>query len=1481
MKRSSKIRKKLLLTLFWVVFLSAVLAILTRNRWVQKQVSHWAAAKISESIGADVTVNYVEVDFLRNFHIEGLLIKDQQKDTLLSIGSIDLKIDDWQITKKKLNILNADFFKPRVYMGVYPNANKINHEFLFEFLGSDSLKKDQIQIDITKTRVIAGEYVFYRGLRKELKQTPGKFNSNFIQYSKINSEIPEIKIDSSGLHFDIEYFKTVDGTGKSVSIKTDFKINKGTLDFNPLVLKYENTTLNGQFTMTPITGQSKNPYLDVNYYLRVDNGEVDISDMGVYSDYLTTHSLKLSTTCEIQGTLNDLKTNYFNAITQNGSQLDIEYEIKGLQQPDSIWQKIVLNGTYLSQTDIQRWFKNDDFRVFLEPIADLEIDAEFIIPPGNVIMNGSVNSPVGRFFGQYSLNYKNWKISSPMNLDGVLENFRPKFLNTIGYEVPIDQITGSIKIKGQDFNKNANWNYIANLKSLTFNRSLISGLNVSGKINNGSLIINSTSDDPNIKHNLQLQLNGLYQESHQIRLMADIKKLDLEYLGFDTTTSRYFGVVNCDLTGSGIDDYKGFISIENAKFNREFGEFQLMRQELSRYKPNKIALNGDWMIGEITGPIKFSNTPEWINHFAHYVAPERFVDSRKKLADSISVDIFMPQTGWIDAFILPGLHLGPLKITGDYFANDNICNLNVGPFSLEYGNINMERVNCIIDKPTKYGLTKMLVKTDYTKINKTVYDTFGLSFDILNGEYSIMSRLHDKSDRYSFLINAKGTIHKDFANMHFGSTYINILDQSWVLDPNARIDFTKNRWTINNFFLADENHYIEVDGVAGTSNSDTLNIDFGNITPKVLTPFFATGVFDSLLFRSNGDVQISSALGMPKFLGNIDINQIFYQGYSYGDASTWVQETNTKGILNFETNFRNGPIANTGFKGTIELRGSAPARLNILGNIPKESSLDILRPFLAGVVTIKNGRFGGNVRISGTTEEPKLIGLITTNKFDLTVDYLGTEYVVGGNFKITDDGLYTMSPIKVNTPSNRGSALLNLALTHKQYKDFALNLVIDSIKQLQVLNTTDKSNELFFGKAWASGNCHIHGPLSSIDMDINLKTENGSDLSILYPQVSQNNLVGSVTFVKKGNSAKPAIMNIKKKVSLSTDDDALGEINLNINADENAQVNFVIDKRLGDVISGRGDGNLRLVYSKEGDFSLFGTYKVANGSYSFSLPGINIIKKIDLIQGGTIRWDGDVFDAVVDLSGSFEKRVSPSALMITSGSSESSYPTTRFLSVLSMKGNLFSPSISFDIQAPDLKSNTSSNSAEVISIVERIRADRDETMRQSIALLLFGNFLPPSFLASTAPTTSNFSSTGIAGNSISTLASSVVNDLFIKYGIPTRIQVNIDDIRNTTGTTNTQLFVNSEWFLSDRLRLDLNYDPTVAMLVNTVALPLNFNLEYKTKDENWRLKAFSRSNNLILNNTTTTNGVSGNTLGAGVLYRRDFDTFKREKKDEK
>ena len=389
-------------------------------------------------------------------------------------------------------------------------------------------------------------------------------------------------------------------------------------------------------------------------------------------------------------------------------------------------------------------------------------------------------------------------------------------------------------------------------------------------------------------------------------------------------------------------------------------------------------------------------------------------------------------------------------------------------------------------------------------------------------------------------------------------------------------------------------------------------------------------------------------------------------------------------------------------------------------------------------------------------------------------------------------------------------------------------------------------------------------------MDINLKPRKNSVLAIQYISANENKIYGSITF--RNHLGKIQNKGIVNKEAPSS----LGKIQMNINATPDAEVQFIIDKKLGDIIKGRGNGQLRMVYDNDGKFYLFGAYTVDQGEYSFSLPGINLLKKISLDKGGTIVWDGDPFNATVDLLGRVEKKISPSTLMITSSSASNSYPATKIISILNLKGNLFSPQIGFDIQAPELATTSGTAATEVNSIIQRIRTDKDETMRQAVALLLFGNFIPPSFSSSGASAASNFSGTGFAGNSVSTIASSVVNDLFSKYGIPTRIQVNIDDVRSSTGTSNTKLFVNSEWFLSDRLRLDLNYDPTVAVLVNSMAVPINFNLEYKTSDENWRLKAFSRSSNLLLSNGLT-NGVSGNTLGAGMLYRREFETFRRKK----
>jgi hypothetical protein len=86
------------------------------------------------------------------------------------------------------------------------------------------------------------------------------------------------------------------------------------------------------------------------------------------------------------------------------------------------------------------------------------------------------------------------------------------------------------------------------------------------------------------------------------------------------------------------------------------------------------------------------------------------------------------------------------------------------------------------------------------------------------------------------------------------------------------------------------------------------------------------------------------------------------------------------------------------------------------------------------------------------------------------------------------------------------------------------------------------------------------------------------------------------------------------------------------------------------------------------------------------------------------------------------------------------------------------PQIGFDLQAPELANSTGSNS-EVNAVIQRIRQDKDEVMRQSVALLIFGNFLPPSFSSGNPTSGSVISGAGVAGNSVSNIASSVVDVL--------------------------------------------------------------------------------------------------------------------------
>jgi hypothetical protein len=730
----------------------------------------------------------------------------------------------------------------------------------------------------------------------------------------------------------------------------------------------------------------------------------------------------------------------------------------------------------------------------------------------------------------------------------------------------------------------------------------------------------------------------------------------------------------------------------------------------------------------------------------------------------------------------------------------------------------------------------------------------------------------DRTNKYKVDFLARSEIFRDSITVFPAGSNLIMATEKWEVTDNSELTiFNNGKIYCSELYLDGLDHYIEAKGTLSRSEHDTFSLDFGNFGFNNIRPFLTESALDSMEGKMNGVILISSALESPHFTGEIQGRDLKYYGELFGDANLSLIDRHDAGRISTDCEFVRGMLAGVSVRGSYGYRNfGADDQLALRVEIPQKTSVKAVEPFLKGILTVQSGTMDGEFFIKGSTAEPRIEGEANMRNAKVNIDYLKTNYILNGKIKSAKNIFFTKEPVAIHDDAGTGTAQGKLSITHKNYRKFYLDLRIDSARNIKTLNTTAKDNDLYFGTAWADGSCRIFGPFDAISMDIKLANRKNSKISLLYSDVDQNEIKGFIKFVKPGTFvAKPKQekSGVIKRV----------DINLDINPELDAE--FIIDKQLGDVIKGRGNGTLRMVYDEEQKFYLYGNYDVNEGEYAFSIPGINLItRKIDLAKGGTIVWTGDPYDADLNMTGKFVKKISPAGLMNAVTGVQNKYAPIKIEASLFIRGKLFSPDIAFDIHAPELEGGGAGSLGDVARVLQRIRSDRDETMRQAMALLLFGNFITPSF-AQSNDGSSGITGSGFAGQSLSVIANNVVNDIFTQLGIPTRIQVNIDDVKDLNGKANTRVFINSEWFLTERIRLDLNYDPTVAFLVNKQQMPVNFNVEYITSNENWRIKAFSRSSNLLLqiNSSTSTQQVSGNTVGIGVVYRREFDTLKKVK----
>ncbi|WP_431215221.1 translocation/assembly module TamB domain-containing protein [Puia sp. P3] len=365
-------------------------------------------------------------------------------------------------------------------------------------------------------------------------------------------------------------------------------------------------------------------------------------------------------------------------------------------------------------------------------------------------------------------------------------------------------------------------------------------------------------------------------------------------------------------------------------------------------------------------------------------------------------------------------------------------------------------------------------------------------------------------------------------------------------------------------------------------------------------------------------------------------------------------------------------------------------------------------------------------------------------------------------------------------------------------------------------------------------------------------------------------------------------------------------VNLDMYANNYANVYMILDPISGDIIKANGHGNLTMTVGTSEDLRLNGRYEIDRGSYNFTFQSF-IHKPFILSEGvgNYIQWTGNPYDADIGIEAVYKAdniRFSDTGVA-NGGSSFFSNPNLNrqrvtILVTANLAGKLVSPRITFHIdqaQNSPLKDDLTAQ-----SLMQLIQNDPNELNKQVSTLVVFNTFVPLSSSANNfdpSTATANVvvnSISGAVSTGVSRLLQSRLRRAFKDNSIQVNFNTNLySGVADATGVADQSRlaydrtnfnFSIAKSFMNEKLTLVVGSALDFGMTAQQAAassfqfLP-DVAAEYKiTPDGRVALTFFYRDSY----NYISTGNHTQNSSGASISYRRDFDRideiFKKKKK---
>lgn len=1463
-----------------LIFLPLLVALLFEIPAVQNFVAREATEIISRKLGTRISIDRVDIGLFYRVSLDGFYVEDFQRDTLLYAGRLDARIKSLGLFGGGLVFSRAELSDARFCLRETPDGEMNIKQVVDKLSKKDKARAEgKFRLEIERLETDGLDFCMER-----LEHRNPSYGVDFadMHLIDIRAELKNFTIDGPVIHTDIGRLAMRERSGFVVEdLAGCLCIANGCIDIREGHIRTAKSNI--ELPSLSLIGLDwalyKNFVEEVDITAQVVNTTLSSDDIAYFSPKMKDWHLTLTdVNADVSGPVADMSGSLRSVRTGADTKLSVDFAAQGLPDVGKGHFKADISELTTSAADVDRLAAALTGKNLPDEVLRIAKNA------GKIGLTGKFDGTLTAFAADAALATEIGGATCLLQVSslrdgcrGVLGDVKTSSLQ-LGELLENDllgPLSLNVHVNGELSSEHSDAEVSGEILRLGINGYDYDSLRMKGHLVNREFNGLIEARDRNLRFDFRglLDLNDEQRPRYDFAL--DLEEANLAALGVNRrdSVSVLAARIAARAVGRTLDDLNGIIFVRDVSYrynDRELAADSVVIVGRNSLSDKFIRLRSDFVDADYEGKTSYKEVFAYLQQrFRDYVPTldggpgwQAQHPDTVELADGYSqLTVNVRKINPLVNAVSPGLQIadGSQLLLRINPANDKLS-FEAASDYIERGRMLVTRLN--LDAHNRGDSLVFAASTEDLYLNSFHMSRVGMSGGAKDNKLELITdfadTIGDVSGRIGFrseFARGRGPAGRQI-DLRLTPSYISRGEKTWNIYTDG-ITADTSRIRIDRFRMVNAGQQLLLDGVVSRRLQDSVQLTLHNFE---LAPFsqFTSSMGYRVDGRTNGSATMKAVLGAGEVQADIVVDSISINDLAVPSIwlrSRWDFIQNRAGILvqqreNLDTLVR-------GFYAPSQKRYYARATLDAV-------ELSALDPLLKGVVERTGGNADVDIALRGSGKEANLSGQIAVRDFTTTVDFTQVTYTMPrAVIEVKNNHLIAEGVPLYDPEKNEGLFSIDLNLEHLSNIFYSVKVLP---KELMVLNTTSKDNDLFYGRIFASGSATIAGSKGGVKMDIVATTEGDSEFYMPLSGQSNAKTADFVTFVTPEQIDTTDYL-VRKKLLFQQQGrkkEAAGstmDITMALNVQDNTAFQLVIDPTVGSALKGRGNGMLNLhINPGNGIFNMYGDYTLIEGSFLFSLQNI-ITKKFIIESGSMIQWTGEPVDARLDINAVYKLKTSLQPLLNTvTASSDDDQSGSRISDrsvpvdcKIHIGGRLSNPQLDFSVVVPVTDIETQAAVASVLNTQEA-------QAQQFISLVALGTF-------------SNSGSANIGASS----------------GVATGLEMLTNQLTN--------------WFLTDDYRIILNYRAGSEMtgdevdfgfstnLINNrllVEVEGNYIIDNKQavsnnvsnfmgeahvtwlidKSGNLRLKAFTQT----IDRFDENQGLQE--TGIGISYKEDFNNFK-------